>query len=146
MHFSFFSFDVLKYLMWKQMSQFVFLLKRDAAVVRSISFYSDQLRCWFLYPPQISVWVQKLPHFLPWVSHCKSRVTTVLWWNDPVIRTHVCPLFTLPCLLLQGYVKRQAVFACSTCTPDAAEPAGICLACANKCHDGHDIFELYTKR
>lgn len=50
------------------------------------------------------------------------------------------------CLLLQGYVKRQAVFACNTCTPSAAEPAGICLACANKCHDGHDIFELYTKR
>ncbi|TNM95441.1 hypothetical protein fugu_016524 [Takifugu bimaculatus] len=45
-----------------------------------------------------------------------------------------------------GYVKRQAVFACSTCTPSSAEPAGICLACANTCHDGHDIFELYTKR
>lgn len=43
-------------------------------------------------------------------------------------------------------MKRQAVFACNTCTPSAAEPAGICLACANKCHDGHDIFELYTKR
>lgn len=48
--------------------------------------------------------------------------------------------------MLQGYVKRQAVFACNTCTPSAAEHAGICLACANKCHDGHDIFELYTKR
>lgn len=47
---------------------------------------------------------------------------------------------------LQGYVKRQAVFACNTCTPNDAEPAGVCLACANKCHDGHDIFELYTKR
>ncbi|XP_026164024.1 putative E3 ubiquitin-protein ligase UBR7 [Mastacembelus armatus] len=45
-----------------------------------------------------------------------------------------------------GYVKRQAVFACNTCTPSPAEPAGICLACANKCHDGHDIFELHTKR
>ncbi|XP_034050934.1 putative E3 ubiquitin-protein ligase UBR7 [Thalassophryne amazonica] len=50
------------------------------------------------------------------------------------------------CSYSRGYVKRQAVFACSTCTPSAAEPAGICLACANKCHDGHDIFELYTKR
>lgn len=50
------------------------------------------------------------------------------------------------CWLLQGYVKRQAVFACNTCTPSSAEPAGICLACANECHDGHDIFELYTKR
>ncbi|XP_035465252.2 putative E3 ubiquitin-protein ligase UBR7 [Scophthalmus maximus] len=50
------------------------------------------------------------------------------------------------CSYSRGYVKRQAVFACNTCTPGAAEPAGICLACANKCHDGHDIFELYTKR
>ncbi|KAG7238525.1 hypothetical protein INR49_030798, partial [Caranx melampygus] len=50
------------------------------------------------------------------------------------------------CSYSRGYVKRQAVFACNTCTPNAAEPAGICLACANKCHDGHDIFELYTKR
>ncbi|XP_047466875.1 putative E3 ubiquitin-protein ligase UBR7 [Mugil cephalus] len=50
------------------------------------------------------------------------------------------------CSYSQGYVKRQAVFACNTCTPNAAEPAGVCLACANKCHDGHDIFELYTKR
>lgn len=55
-------------------------------------------------------------------------------------------IFIRPVLLLQGYVKRQAVFACNTCTPNAAEPAGVCLACANKCHDGHDIFELYTKR
>lgn len=38
------------------------------------------------------------------------------------------------------------MFACNTCTPEEGEPAGICLACANKCHDGHDIFELYTKR
>ncbi|XP_061824888.1 putative E3 ubiquitin-protein ligase UBR7 [Nerophis lumbriciformis] len=50
------------------------------------------------------------------------------------------------CSYSRGYVKRQAVFACNTCAPNAAEPAGICLACANKCHDGHDIFELYTKR
>ncbi|KAI3367725.1 hypothetical protein L3Q82_026568 [Scortum barcoo] len=50
------------------------------------------------------------------------------------------------CSYSRGYVKRQAVFACNTCTPSAAEPAGICLACANKCHEGHDIFELYTKR
>uniref|UniRef100_A0A3B4H6W1 Putative E3 ubiquitin-protein ligase UBR7 n=1 Tax=Pundamilia nyererei TaxID=303518 RepID=A0A3B4H6W1_9CICH len=50
------------------------------------------------------------------------------------------------CSYSKGYVKRQAVFACNTCTPNDAEPAGVCLACANKCHDGHDIFELYTKR
>ncbi|XP_061699110.1 putative E3 ubiquitin-protein ligase UBR7 [Syngnathoides biaculeatus] len=50
------------------------------------------------------------------------------------------------CSYSRGYVKRQAVFACNTCTPSPAQPAGICLACVNKCHDGHDIFELYTKR
>ncbi|TKS65691.1 putative E3 ubiquitin-protein ligase UBR7 [Collichthys lucidus] len=50
------------------------------------------------------------------------------------------------CSYSRGYVKRQAVFACNTCTPNTAEPAGVCLACANKCHDGHDVFELYTKR
>uniref|UniRef100_A0A8C5G514 UBR-type domain-containing protein n=1 Tax=Gouania willdenowi TaxID=441366 RepID=A0A8C5G514_GOUWI len=50
------------------------------------------------------------------------------------------------CSYSRGYVKRQAVFACNTCTPNAAEPAGVCLACVNKCHDGHEIFELYTKR
>uniref|UniRef100_A0A3B4BWS2 UBR-type domain-containing protein n=1 Tax=Pygocentrus nattereri TaxID=42514 RepID=A0A3B4BWS2_PYGNA len=48
--------------------------------------------------------------------------------------------------MVQGYVKRQAVFACSTCTSEGMEPTGVCLACANHCHDGHDIFELYTKR
>nr|XP_046165318.1 putative E3 ubiquitin-protein ligase UBR7 isoform X3 [Oncorhynchus gorbuscha] len=50
------------------------------------------------------------------------------------------------CSYPQGYVKRQAVFACNTCTPRGVEPAGLCLACTNHCHDGHDIFELYTKR
>uniref|UniRef100_A0A8C6WIW3 UBR-type domain-containing protein n=1 Tax=Neogobius melanostomus TaxID=47308 RepID=A0A8C6WIW3_9GOBI len=50
------------------------------------------------------------------------------------------------CSYSRGYVKRQAVFACNTCTSNPDEPAGICLACANKCHDGHEIFELYTKR
>ncbi|XP_010877159.1 putative E3 ubiquitin-protein ligase UBR7 [Esox lucius] len=50
------------------------------------------------------------------------------------------------CSYPQGYVKRQAIFACNTCTPRGIEPAGLCLACTNHCHDGHDIFELYTKR
>ncbi|XP_069008314.1 putative E3 ubiquitin-protein ligase UBR7 [Embiotoca jacksoni] len=50
------------------------------------------------------------------------------------------------CSYSRGYVKRQAVFSCHTCTPSAEQPAGVCLACANKCHDGHDVFELYTKR
>ncbi|XP_066523403.1 putative E3 ubiquitin-protein ligase UBR7 isoform X2 [Hoplias malabaricus] len=50
------------------------------------------------------------------------------------------------CSYQQGYVKRQAVFACRTCTSEGMEPAGVCLACANHCHDEHDVVELYTKR
>ncbi|CAL8286766.1 unnamed protein product [Lota lota] len=50
------------------------------------------------------------------------------------------------CSYTKGYVKRQAVFACNTCTPTGVDRGGLCLACANICHDGHDIFELYTKR
>ncbi|KAJ8274928.1 hypothetical protein COCON_G00095530 [Conger conger] len=50
------------------------------------------------------------------------------------------------CSYPEGYVKRQALYACNTCTPRGSEPAGICLACSYKCHEGHDLFELYTKR
>lgn len=50
------------------------------------------------------------------------------------------------CSYSQGYVKRQALYACNTCTPKGGEAAGICLACSYKCHEGHDLFELYTKR
>uniref|UniRef100_H2UW06 Putative E3 ubiquitin-protein ligase UBR7 n=1 Tax=Takifugu rubripes TaxID=31033 RepID=H2UW06_TAKRU len=50
------------------------------------------------------------------------------------------------CSYPQGYVKRQALYACNTCTPKGGEPTGVCLACSYKCHEGHDLFELYTKR
>uniref|UniRef100_A0AAY5EQ41 Putative E3 ubiquitin-protein ligase UBR7 n=1 Tax=Electrophorus electricus TaxID=8005 RepID=A0AAY5EQ41_ELEEL len=50
------------------------------------------------------------------------------------------------CSYPEGYVKRQALYACNTCTPKGGEPAGICLACSYKCHEGHELFELYTKR
>ncbi|NWS72535.1 MLO2 protein, partial [Crotophaga sulcirostris] len=46
----------------------------------------------------------------------------------------------------QGAVRRQALYACGTCTPPGAEPAGICLACSYECHGSHRLFELYTKR
>ncbi|KAK7104795.1 putative E3 ubiquitin-protein ligase UBR7 [Littorina saxatilis] len=48
------------------------------------------------------------------------------------------------CTYPSGYVQRQALYACSTCSP--TEPAGICLACSYQCHEGHDLYELYTKR
>uniref|UniRef100_A0A3Q1JCR7 UBR-type domain-containing protein n=1 Tax=Anabas testudineus TaxID=64144 RepID=A0A3Q1JCR7_ANATE len=50
------------------------------------------------------------------------------------------------CSYPQGYVKRQALYACNTCTPKGGEPAGMCLACSYTCHEGHELFELYTKR
>lgn len=50
------------------------------------------------------------------------------------------------CSYPQGYVKRQALYACNTCTPKGGEAAGVCLACSYKCHEGHELFELYTKR
>lgn len=47
-------------------------------------------------------------------------------------------------------MKRQALYACVTCVPEAKnnpkKRAGVCLACTYKCHDGHDLIELYTKR
>lgn len=50
------------------------------------------------------------------------------------------------CTYPSGYVKRQALYACGTCLPSDSEPAGVCLACSLACHDGHVIYELYTKR
>ncbi|XP_073494384.1 putative E3 ubiquitin-protein ligase UBR7 [Phyllobates terribilis] len=50
------------------------------------------------------------------------------------------------CSYPEGYVRRQALYACNTCTPQSEEPAGICLACTYKCHEGHNLYELYTKR
>ncbi|MED6206202.1 hypothetical protein PIB30_024649 [Stylosanthes scabra] len=48
------------------------------------------------------------------------------------------------CTYGKGYLKRQAIFSCLTCTPDGN--AGICTACSLSCHDGHQIVELWTKR
>lgn len=48
------------------------------------------------------------------------------------------------CTYTKGYMKRQAIFSCLTCTPDGN--AGVCTACSLSCHDGHEIVELWTKR
>uniref|UniRef100_A0A3B4BCF3 Putative E3 ubiquitin-protein ligase UBR7 n=1 Tax=Periophthalmus magnuspinnatus TaxID=409849 RepID=A0A3B4BCF3_9GOBI len=50
------------------------------------------------------------------------------------------------CSYSQGYVKRQALYACGTCCPPGGAAAGVCLACSYKCHEGHQLYELYTKR
>lgn len=54
-------------------------------------------------------------------------------------------------------MKRQALYACLTCRSqsvngldvdkdDESSLAGVCLACSYKCHEGHSLVELYTKR
>ncbi|KAG0608045.1 hypothetical protein M758_8G073600 [Ceratodon purpureus] len=48
------------------------------------------------------------------------------------------------CTYKKGYMKRQAVFSCLTCTPSG--DAGFCTACSLSCHDGHDVVELWTRR
>lgn len=50
------------------------------------------------------------------------------------------------CTYLRGYVLRQALYSCNTCRKNDNEPAGICLACSYACHEGHELYELYTKR
>uniref|UniRef100_T1IMN0 Putative E3 ubiquitin-protein ligase UBR7 n=1 Tax=Strigamia maritima TaxID=126957 RepID=T1IMN0_STRMM len=50
------------------------------------------------------------------------------------------------CTYPQGYVNRQALYACKTCTYNGDKSAGICLACSYACHEGHELVELYTKR
>nr|XP_043630937.1 putative E3 ubiquitin-protein ligase UBR7 isoform X1 [Erigeron canadensis] len=48
------------------------------------------------------------------------------------------------CTYVKGYMKRQAIFSCLTCTPEGN--AGVCTACCLTCHDGHEMIELWTKR
>jgi E3 ubiquitin-protein ligase UBR7 len=68
------------------------------------------------------------------------------------------------CTYSKGYVDRQALYACATCSGSRPPPptgeqeketaaessegelAGVCLACSLHCHEGHDLYELYTKR
>ncbi|CAL5327806.1 unnamed protein product [Camellia sinensis] len=40
------------------------------------------------------------------------------------------------CTYTKGYMKRQAIFSCLTCTPDGN--ARVCTACSLSCHDGHE--------
>jgi E3 ubiquitin-protein ligase UBR7 len=54
------------------------------------------------------------------------------------------------CTHLDGYIKRQALYSCLTCTPEAktdpSKAIGCCLGCSLSCHDSHELVELYTKR
>ncbi|OAF71440.1 hypothetical protein A3Q56_00786 [Intoshia linei] len=51
------------------------------------------------------------------------------------------------CSYKQGYMHRQLVYSCVTCqSGNDNDLAGICFSCSLNCHDGHDLYELYTKR
>lgn len=51
------------------------------------------------------------------------------------------------CTYSKGYVLRQPLYSCKTCNPvDNGTLAGICLGCSYKCHENHELVELYTKR
>ena len=70
----------------------------------------------------------------------KSYFAVLLYLNG------VLYVYQIEILLLQGYVRRQALYSCLTCVKPESEAAGICLACSLECHDGHELVELYTKR
>ncbi|ALC40087.1 CG15141 [Drosophila busckii] len=54
------------------------------------------------------------------------------------------------CTYTKGNIQRQALYSCLTCCPEARNDltkcAGICLACSYRCHENHELVELYTKR
>ncbi|XP_017044864.2 putative E3 ubiquitin-protein ligase UBR7 [Drosophila ficusphila] len=54
------------------------------------------------------------------------------------------------CTYVKGPIGRQALYSCLTCCPEAredlSEAAGVCLACSYRCHEHHELVELYTKR
>ncbi|KAH8278041.1 hypothetical protein KR026_004215 [Drosophila bipectinata] len=54
------------------------------------------------------------------------------------------------CTYAKGPIGRQALYSCLTCCPesrgDLSKAAGVCLACSYRCHENHELVELYTKR
>jgi len=50
------------------------------------------------------------------------------------------------CTYPKGYISRQALYSCATCSDGPDNYAAICLACSLECHENHELFELYTKR
>ncbi|MED6185041.1 hypothetical protein PIB30_053178 [Stylosanthes scabra] len=74
-----------------------------------------------------------LNEYLDEVEECELEADLVLGGDDGK-----------ECTYSKGYLKRQAIFSCLTCTPDGN--AGVCTACSLSCHDGHQIVELWTKR
>ncbi|CAD5208466.1 unnamed protein product [Bursaphelenchus xylophilus] len=54
---------------------------------------------------------------------------------------------SMVCTYPENYVPRQSIFSCVTCQEESeGELAGICFACSENCHAGHEVLQLYTKR
>lgn len=85
-------------------------------------------------------------------SQCSSgglRRCKMLLLQGIIAANHFTLADTLDLIIMspQGYVSRQALYACGTCTNETSMlPAGVCLACSLHCHEGHELYELYTKR
>ncbi|VDN28223.1 unnamed protein product [Gongylonema pulchrum] len=45
----------------------------------------------------------------------------------------------------QGYLPRQPLYSCRDCSKSTG-PAALCYGCGVRCHEGHELVELYTKR
>lgn len=43
-------------------------------------------------------------------------------------------------------MKRQALYACITCTEEGKLSGALCLPCIYQCHENHNLIELWTKR
>ncbi|KAL3080357.1 hypothetical protein niasHS_012462 [Heterodera schachtii] len=50
------------------------------------------------------------------------------------------------CTYSEGYKNRQPLYSCKTCFERTGQLAGICYACSENCHDGHNLVEMYSKR
>lgn len=49
------------------------------------------------------------------------------------------------CSYEKGYIT-QEIYVCLTCSKEKDTFAGICVGCAYKCHDQHEVENLYFKR
>ncbi|KAF0991347.1 hypothetical protein HZS_7796 [Henneguya salminicola] len=50
------------------------------------------------------------------------------------------------CSYPKGYVPRQVIYICIICQPNPDDMAGFCSACAIKCHKGHHVYPIGSKR
>lgn len=53
---------------------------------------------------------------------------------------------TIKCSYEKDYLPIQGVTICLTCQPQENEMAGICSACAIKCHKDHETYQIGPKR